>query len=412
MRQPLWMVLETCLVLVLIAPPKAALGFVTPDGVSRQSVRRIGLPPTRKSWLCSGRQSDGWELSNDFPQFLNQCSIQTFLVVLGTLREPQTIRWMDNFTQPLVMERDFTNRDDESSPSKLLTYHGLGAMNTDLFPTWDSYFATLLEQPQEEFLVQTAAGSLHTQEYELEINPASLCTRLISIREQIAQEFTNDLGVVANAMGRHTMDSYWDYLDNNNQEQENNDNDNDDNQQDTFSEALGDVVNTGGGTGTTTTTQRRFPPHNLVFLGYALDAIDGFTPSPLRQHNFDLAVLLATQEAIHRILNNNKYEDSKERISRQYLQEFYVQRLDSHFFGTQRYGRADDFLEELLFVNLPPAVSEAVDPVLVTEMILEERRQVALEWQAKSQDVPTHDHIQIKRLQLDRLMASYGTNDN
>ena len=90
-----------------------------------------------------------------------------------------------------------------------------------------------------------------------------------------------------------------------------------------------------------------------------------------------------------------KYQD--------FLREFYLGRVDSHFEGIQRYGRADDFLEDLLF--FPDAVT--VDPVRLAEIILNERRQVALEWQAMCQDVP-NDHIIIKRLQLDKLLESYS----
>ena len=69
---------------------------------------------------------------------------------------------------------------------KLLRYHGLGVMNTTLFLMWDSYFGTLLQQPTLALLVESYNGALSgVKEYEVDINPASLCTRMIAIREQI-----------------------------------------------------------------------------------------------------------------------------------------------------------------------------------------------------------------------------------
>ena len=114
-----------------------------------------------------------------------------------------------------------------------------------------------------------------------------------------------------------------------------------------------------------------------------------------------------------RILNDEQQQDlgSDRSVFQKFLRDFYVERLDSHFTGIQRYGRADDFLEELLFssprLGTDEGRSALVDPVRLTEIILDERRQVALEWQAMSQDVP-NDHIAVKRLQLNKLMESYS----
>jgi len=402
----------TAAVVLINLNVQAAVGFTTTKTAicmpnldlqrSHRSLHELCLGMDSDSSFFSGRSGfpidDGWKLKNDFSIFLNQCSIQTFYSVLKTIRDPHTVRWMDNFTQSIIPAFDSNARassDDTGSDnvetsrgipysSKLLTYHGLGAINTTLYPTWESYFAILLEQPTEHFLIQS--GGLQMRDYELDINPASICTRLISIREQIAEEFANDLGVLAHTMGQHTMDSYYDLM------------------EDIGLQKTKDRNNNG----------RRLPPHNLVFLGYALDPIDGFTPSPLRQHNFDLAVLLATQESIHRLLNKHCNDNGPHR---QYLLDFYVERLESHFTGTQRYGRADDFLEELLFgpprqvsVVQGEGTTVVVDPVRVAEWILQERREVALEWQSACKNIPSKDHIQIKRLQLDRLMQSYNSN--
>ena len=423
--------------------------FTTPLA-HHQPLRRGGSSPSAR-WYARGEEpaKRTWKVTNDFPTFLNQVTLQSFLFVLGSLRDPHTIRWVDAFAQPVFPDIDHKSPrltgttaatttmmstastsddddddDDDSSNSgssisnpngkastRLLIYHGIGCMNTTAFPQWTTFFEHLLARPVESYTVQSHNGL--SPDYDMEINPASLCTRIISVREQIARELVHDLGIVAR-MGYHTMDSYWEYWEKN---------------QDIIlgtehaPEKKGSAAVSRSKTESTAATpspgdhrvtmssgadvKRRLPPHNLVFLDYSLSGTGDMAPSPLRKGNFDLVVLLATQESICRILNNQQLEvlkRSEQSVYRQFLQDFYSERLETHFTGIQRYGRADDFLEELLF-SLGTAL---VDPVRLTEIILREREQVGLEWQAMSQDVP-NDHITIKRLQLEKLMESYNT---
>jgi len=435
--------LSLALVLVLTAIILSAtrcctFAFSSLPGVHRRQSSTLSLSG-HSMGSSSSDKNKKWKLNNDFPQFLNQCTVQTFLIVLRSLRDPVTIRWVDNFTAPIFDDNirlnvrltgtteatnAITSDAKVANPNgdgvKLLMYHGLHVMNTTLYPTWDSYFSALLEQPSESFLVESYNGL--SKDYEVEINPASLCTRLISVREQIAAEFANDLGIIHN-MGYHIMDSYWEYMDS--QKKINQDDYNNEAEQKPAAAELGaggnidtngfdgnlksEVTMSSGADG----APRILPPHNLVFLSYALDPVNGYTPSPLRKGNFDLLVLLATQESIIRILNNAQQEKlagDQQRMYQKYLSDFYAERILSHFSGIQRYGRADDFLEELLFssprMSTGDGFSALVDPIRLTEMILDERMQVALEWQAMSKDVP-NDHITIKRLQLDKLMESY-----
>ena len=91
------------------------------------------------------------------------------------MRDVQTVAWLEEFTQPTVLfrqselERDQLenyqtgefvepsakpNNDETATASepvlssKLLRYHGLGAMNTTRFPTWESYFLDLLQEKE------------------------------------------------------------------------------------------------------------------------------------------------------------------------------------------------------------------------------------------------------------------------
>jgi hypothetical protein len=334
-----------------------------------------------------------WEIGNTFDQFLNQCTIQSFLYLLKTCHDPQTVMWLENFTRPSIdpiRTTRFAGPSEAgmatSSHSKLLTYHGLAAMNLTAFPTWEHYFFHLLEQPKMLYSIESHQSFVPT--YDLEINPSSLCTRLISVREQIAREFSHDLRVLYMMKVQQLMIKYG---------KENND---------------------------TSSVDQRWNSHSgpsrftlasdeTLFLD-SWDATDGdyAMPSPLRKGNFDLLLLLTTQESIHRILNNKAKElfteDNVGTMSKsdlQYLSSFYLNRVVSHFTGRQPYGRASQFLQELV---LQPISEDLVNSHHIVQYILATRQQVAREWShhaAKVSDL----HIDIKRAQFSALMKSYDT---
>ena len=276
---------------------------------------------------------------------------------MKTCRDPQTVLWMEEFTKPaisatrnrLAVQERQTLQMGGTANSKLLSYHGLAAMNTTAFPVWDSYFRQLLQQPVEQHIIESFQS--HFPSYELEINPPSLCGRLLSVREQIAREFARDLGVLE-TLGGQTLEQYWRGLRGDRRP------------------APEDADDNHGRTGGTAT---------LLFLELAPEADSDLHPSPLRKGNFDLLVLLATQESIHRVLmmkdsdkqnakESEEYDDDDDeecpisvmsRSNRQFLSNFYLQRLVSHFTGRQWYGRADEFLQELL--RSTPSMVAATD---------------------------------------------------
>jgi hypothetical protein len=306
------------------------------------------------------------------------------------MRDRHTAIWLEDFTDPIIRQRSKDKKSDEvlskmakvlkdatratqmEQEIKLLNYHGLGALNTTLFPSWESYFKKLLQEPGVTYSIESSRP--HVPDYELEINPASLCSRIISVREQIAREFVKDLDVIADISGQ-MLQSYFEKI----KEQKN------------ANEQVG------------------IERPNLLFLEMSVDS--DYTPSALRKGNFDLLVLIATQESIHRVLNDASAseEDSTDRSSVQFLRNFYAQRIGTHFTGSNWYGRADDFLEELIrtspsVIQLQDEDCGLVDPVRVFELVLKEREKVALEWLEIALDVPK-SHTEIKRWQLDRLMG-------
>lgn len=132
---------------------------------------------------------------------------------------------------------------------------------------------------------------------------------------------------------------------------------------------------------------------------------DGRASSPYRRGSFDLLGLLATQESIHRVLREYRLTGEDRDVSFQWLKEFYVSRVALYFDGNQEYGRADDFLEELLLTA--PSVKEMengklglIDPLRMAEDIISMRSTVARDWRDIVVDVPTKDHAELRKLTL------------
>lgn len=321
--------------------------------------------------LVSGRSD--WKIYNDFPMFLTQCSLQSFLFLLKSMRDPQTVMWMENFTQPAIRLSEKPNPhglpQDVAAKSQLLSYHGLHALNATRFPTWESFFAELIEQPEEVFVIESQFKQF--PDYELDINPVRLCTRLLAVRQQIAREFVKDLEVLAD-MTNATLAAFRDALD--------------------HSTMDGPI---------------QLDPPNLMFLELGADSAN-ISPSPLRKGNFDLLTLLTTQEAIHRVLNDPERRNGVHAMGNKFLKDFYLARLVSHFTGSQRYRRADHFFEEMLAMgpNLQSLNGQTalVNPAGIAETLIKVRGAVALEWRALAQQVP-EEHLEIQRLTLNQMMS-------
>lgn len=128
--------------------------------------------------------------------------------------------------------------------------------------------------------------------------------------------------------------------------------------------------------------------------------------SPFRMANFDLLLLLSTQESIHRVLKDQKEENDI--ADYEWLRDFYTERVKDHFDGHQTYGRAEDFLVDLL--KTPPIIQESgngefhiIDPMGMAEDIIRERSEVAKEWKDLVAEAPS-EHTDLRRLLLVRRM--------
>lgn len=208
-------------------------------------------------------------------------------------------------------------------------------------------------------------------EFEIDIDPVSLASRIMSVREQLAAEWTTDLEVLLSA-NEKILTSYHNRARDKNEE-------------------------------------KAYDRTAMAMGSFGL--LQAKAPSPLRKGNFDLLVLLATQESIHRVLR--EYQQVQEQqVSFEWLREFYMDRVQEIFDGSGEYGRADDFLEELLL--LPPSVkknvgskADLIDPLKIAEDVIRMRSQVAMDWRKICARVP-EDHTNVRKVLMDKQMQRWG----
>jgi hypothetical protein len=211
-----------------------------------------------------------------------------------------------------------------------------------------------------------------------------LANRILAVREQIAKEWETDLDVLA-AANQQILDSYFQFA---RQERAKKD----------------DELTTQG----------------LAFERTAVNILNNHTGfeasngSPLRKGNFDLLYNLCTQASVHRLLRQFREAGEAKEISLAWLSQFYIDRVEDYFDGDQPYGRADDFLEELLLS--PPSLIQQddgkvalADPFGLAEQIIETRNDIVLEWKAAMKQVPADHQDGIRRLILNKQMAAWGS---
>lgn len=140
-------------------------------------------------------------------------------------------------------------------------------------------------------------------------------------------------------------------------------------------------------------------------------AFDEWASSPLRKRNFDLLVLLATQESVHRVLRQYRDAGDQHQVSFEWLRDFYAGHVADYFDGSQPMGRADDFLEALL--TTPPSMKtvgeklELVDPLRTAEDLILARSAVCSDWKETIRDVVPLEHMELRKLILEHQMGKH-----
>jgi len=131
--------------------------------------------------------------------------------------------------------------------------------------------------------------------------------------------------------------------------------------------------------------------------------------SPYRKANFDLLLLLATQESIHHILNSYKKDDTIRPETKEWLLNFYTENVNEYFDGHQTCARSEDFLEQML--KSPRTVIETnndilawVDPANVAEDVVRERSEVILDWMRVAETI-LDEHTDLRRLLFTNMVS-------
>lgn len=317
---------------------------------------------------------------------LTQRAIQSFMFLCDSLRDPHSGRWIEQFL-------GFENQ---------LSFHGTGASyTTEREPfggTWDGPLLEMMERPKDVVIVSAKrSGKGHKGwskdnpymedryvEFHIDIDPVSLANRILAVREQVAREWATDLDIVAEANDR-ILDSYFKLAKDERRKKDD------------------ELLTTPGAFERTAV--------NLLnnHTGFSASA-----SSPLRKGNFDLLYNLCTQASVHRLLGQFRGAGGAKEESYSWLRDFYTERVADYFDGDQSYGRADDFIEDLLLC--PPSVIHKeggrvalADPFGLAEQIIETRNEIVVEWKEAMNNVPADHQDGIRRLLLEKQMAAWGS---
>lgn len=238
-----------------------------------------------------------------------------------------------------------------------------------------------------------------TFEYQFDIDPPSLVTRIISIREQISKEWKQDLDTLV-----RTNDRILDDYEENQRKEASSDDESDDD--DDEKRMLRRLVAPYGPSQEGKTL--RYDRDAMTYLTNSIASQD-HASSPFRKSNFDLLLLLCTQESIHRVLQEYKedVDDAMHMDKYEWLHSFYKMNVKEFFDGHEHaFGRADKFLEKLLMQS--PVARETrkgglylIDPVTITEDVLRERSMVAREWKSIVATIPD-EHLDLRRILFTR----------
>jgi len=226
-------------------------------------------------------------------------------------------------------------------------------------------------------------------EYKIDIDPASISSRILSVREQIAKEWIDHDFDILREANNQILDSYFQNVKANR--------DNANNNIDLFDRTAINVL-----------------ANHTAFQG-------GAASSPFRKGNFDLLYNLCTQESVHRLIRNLRETPSSEanEASYMWLRNFYTLHVSDYFDGDQKYGRADDFIEKILFTS-PSIITEKsssgktattriADPVGIAEQLIQTRTKVVDEWQQMMRFHLSTDHAELRKKLLDKQMLSWGS---
>lgn len=322
--------------------------------------------------------------------FLTQRAIQSFMFTMKECGNPAT-PWFEDF----------------SNSKRILDYHGTALFDINRFSDPNAILIDLCQQPKQTIIVEIPTRfSLNRRnsknpylpkakpiEVDVEIDPPNMVSRIIITREHIAKELAHDIELVKRA-GEIIIESYFDNSIRERDDEEYLEGERPELPNEQLSDNTDDISKR--------YNKKHIFDRSAMTLLLDMHAFENVRSTPLRKGTFDLLNLLATQESIRRILHKYKYmDDPKKEAEYEWLRNFYVERIDSHFDGNQNYGRAEDFFEELLlssptFKHQGSGKVDIVDPVGLAEEIISIRGGVADDWRNILLHVE-EDHLDLRK---------------
>mmetsp|Transcript_21767 Transcript_21767/g.51379 ORF Transcript_21767/g.51379 Transcript_21767/m.51379 type:complete len:484 (-) Transcript_21767:96-1547(-) len=339
---------------------------------------------------------------------LTQRSVQSFLYLCESVRDPHSGKWIQDFFDcPNQLEYHGTGANYVSIPSPSSSSSSTTTVNANKpryvgDGTWDGPLLAMVEQPKDVVIVSAKRrGAGHGGwskdnpylqdryvEFEIDIDPVSLTSRILSVREQIAKEWLIDLEVLKEANDQ-ILTSYF---------------------------QLAKIERTKRNSELLETPTVAFDRTAVNLMNnQTIFANGSSSSSPFRKGNFDLLYNLCTQASIHRLLREMKDSgEAQMEVPFEWLREFYVDRVEEYFDGDQQYGRADDFIEELLLsspsiVHRDDGKIALADPFYLSEKVIETRNIIVAEWKEAMKHIPSDHQDGIRRILLDKQMSAWGS---
>lgn len=285
------------------------------------------------------------------------------------------------------------------------------------------------------------------QEYEFTIDPPALVRRILSVREQLSKEWVEDLEMLVRVNDKITeaIEEYNEKVtckgDNDDEEDDLNienieikHKEDDQNPIDSLYKMNVAPVNKESDPGISSMlsnisseshAEKVIPKeekHEFLFDRSILNLWSQslWSPkrssSPYRKANFDLLLLLATQDSIHRVLNLYKKDNTIRLETHEWLLDFYTDNVSEYFDGHQTFARGEDFLEVMLksprtLIETKNELLAWVDPAIMAEDIVRERSEVFLEWMKVAETI-TDEHTDLRRLLFTNMVSKTFPDDS
>mmetsp|Transcript_15974 Transcript_15974/g.33127 ORF Transcript_15974/g.33127 Transcript_15974/m.33127 type:complete len:481 (-) Transcript_15974:2680-4122(-) len=258
-------------------------------------------------------------------------------------------------------------------------------------------------------------------EYEFSVDPPALVRRILQVREQISKEWVEDLDMLTKL-----NDEITEFLEEHNAAAKEDEDDEEDDDENVTTQSKDEDYGDSGemdhflkslhNNGDTDKIKRQTAfDRNILSSWTQLLWNPNHGSSHYRKSSFDLLMLLATQESVHRVLKSYKEDNEVRPETHEWLLEHYKDNVSKYFDGHQTRGRSEDFLEEMM--NSPRTLIETnseflawTDPAMVVEDIVRERSEVALDWMKIAETI-SEEHTDLRRMLFSNLVSKQSPDE-